>query len=101
MSDTPYRLTAGEDRLTERVSTKVITAVADHTDTDPTELPPLFHVIDPDALDQLFQSKLTSAESITGQVTFTMAGCEVVVDSSGQVTVTSSDQITKAGSRSK
>lgn len=38
-----------------RISQRVIATVADETDTDPTELEPLYHAIDPDCLDALFQ----------------------------------------------
>lgn len=75
---------------TERVGTKVVAAVADANGVDPLDLDtPLYEVIDPDALDALFQPQATGLPRTgTAQVTFSMAGCEVVVNSTGQVTVT-------------
>lgn len=70
----------------EPVSTRVIAAVADACDVDPLELPPLGDVLDPDALDQLFNS--FDSRIGPGRVDFMMAGCEVVVHSDGEVVVT-------------
>ncbi|MDQ2051827.1 HalOD1 output domain-containing protein [Natronolimnohabitans sp. A-GB9] len=36
-------------------SLSVIEALADELETDPVELEPLYHFVDPEALDQLFQ----------------------------------------------
>ncbi len=40
----------------ESPSVAVAEAVADHLDDDPTDLPPLFEVIDGDALDRVLQA---------------------------------------------
>jgi len=72
----------------EQISTKVVTAIADLKNVEPTELPPLYHAFDPDALDRLFHSKPSGAPTMSGKVSFTLAGCDVVVDSAQQVTVT-------------
>lgn len=79
------------NRFTEQASIKVVCAVADAKNVDPIDLPPLYSVIDPDALDQLFQSKFPNRASGTVKVQFTFAGCDVVVDSENQVTVTPTD----------
>ena len=68
-------------------SHRVITAVAEETGNDPTEVGPLYHVIDPDALDRLFSSTGKNVRS-GGSVEFTFAGCDVVVHGSGEVEVT-------------
>ena len=68
-------------------SHRVITAVAEETGNDPTEVGPLYHVIDPDALDRLFSSTGKNVRSV-GFVEFTFAGCDVVVHGSGEVEVT-------------
>jgi hypothetical protein len=73
-----------EDRST---SHRVITAVAEETGKDPTDVGPLYHVIDPDALDRLFSSTGTNGRSV-GYVEFTFAGCDVVVRGGGEVEVT-------------
>lgn len=63
----------------ETVSERVVRSVADNTNTDPLELPPLFDTVDPDALDALVRSLSD------GELTFTYAGCAVTVDSTGAV----------------
>lgn len=52
----------------------VIEAVAEVTDSDPLDLPPLYEAVDPDALNSLFNGSETS-----NQVRFQYAGFEVVV----------------------
>ncbi|MFC7080647.1 HalOD1 output domain-containing protein [Halorussus caseinilyticus] len=68
-------------------SQRVITAVAEATDSDPTEVGPLYHVIDPDALDRLFSPTRGSGRN-GGHVEFTFGGCDVVVSGNGDVEVT-------------
>lgn len=80
---------------TEQLSTKVVLAVADAKNVDPLDLPPLYYAIDPDALDQLFQSRCRTRVSGTATVQFTFAGCDVVVASGNQVTVTLTDSDTE------
>lgn len=73
------------------VSQRVISAVADAREKSPLELPPLYSVIDPDALDTLFDSGGVGGQSGPGRVVFMFGGCEVVVRSDSGVTVTASD----------
>ena len=68
------------------VSETVVTAVAAATGIDPLELEPLYYVVDPDALNSLFDSSRTYS-STPKEFRFTMAGCEVVVRDQGEVTV--------------
>jgi hypothetical protein len=77
------------------VSQRVITAVAEATDNDPTEVGPLYHVIDPDALDRLFAATATNGRS-HGRVEFSFGGCEVVVHGNGAVDVTETDRASDA-----
>lgn len=70
------------------VSERVVAAVADARDVDPLELPPLFNVVNPDALDQLFTYGHSDEAGVSEQVVFTFAGYKVVVQSDGEVTVT-------------
>lgn len=52
-ANSPVKYTCSED---ESVSHTVIAAVAEVSNCDPMELPPLYDYIDPEALDTLFHS---------------------------------------------
>ena len=80
----------GETFEEPSTSQRVITAVAETTGNDPTEVGPLYHVVDPDALDRLFGATPTNARA-GGRVEFTFAGCDVVVHGNGAVEVTEAD----------
>ncbi|WP_170977451.1 HalOD1 output domain-containing protein [Halorussus salinisoli] len=75
-------------------SQRVITAVAEETGNDPTEVGPLYHVVDPDALDRLFSATKGSGRN-QGYVAFTFGGCDVVVSGNGDVDVTERDVATE------
>ena len=62
-------------------SEAVVATVADRADADPTDLPPLYDAIDPDALDAIFR------DGRPGRVSFEYAGYEVTVCGRDQVTV--------------
>lgn len=81
---------SGERFKQQSISQRVITAVADETGKGPTEVGPLYHVIDPDALDRLF-SATTGGSRAQGYVEFTFAGCDVVVRGAGDVEVSERD----------
>lgn len=72
------------------ISQRVINEVAEERGVDPIDLPPLYDVIDPDALDKLFPRGIGDAAT-TGRVVFTLAQCEVVVHSTGEIEVTTLD----------
>lgn len=78
------------DRLTSggpenRASVAVVSAVSSAVGIDPTDLdPPLYDVVDPDALDTLFQDE-------TGSVTFEYHGAVVNVDHNQVVTLAATD----------
>lgn len=74
------------DTLDGQVAETVVTAVATATGTDPLELEPLYYVVDPDALNALFDSSRTYSPT-PKEFRFTMAGCEVIVRDQGEVTV--------------
>lgn len=76
----------GETFEEPSTSQRVITAVAEETGNDPTEVGPLYHVIDPDALDRLFGPTATT-DRTAGRVEFEFAGCEVLVHGNGTVEV--------------
>lgn len=65
-------------------SIRVVEAVAEAIDTDPTDLEPLYEVIDPDGIDLLFDSPhgFTS-----GCLRFRFAGCDVTVSAAGWIAV--------------
>lgn len=65
-------------------SSAVVLAVSEVRNTDPSELDPLFGVIDPEALDQLFESK----ETPTGTIEFEYDDFEVSVRKSGEIYLT-------------
>lgn len=88
-------LSAGEIPAAEPVSTEVVTAVADAKGVEPTELPPLYYAVDPDALDQLFPSH--RGQGAMAEVRFTFAGCEVVVDGDEGVSVIRTDATSERG----
>ncbi|PSP78477.1 hypothetical protein BRC81_08010 [Halobacteriales archaeon QS_1_68_20] len=77
---------AGSDA---RISEKVVEAVADAEGTSPLDLrPPLYRVVDPDALDKLFSPPSLEHGQPDGEVTFEYRGYEVTVRADGSVSVT-------------
>lgn len=78
----------------EQVSEKVVSAVAEETDSDPRTLEPLYSVIDPDALDTLFETDELGPRRSPSRITFTYSGCEIVVTGDGSVSVSELDQRT-------
>lgn len=83
---------------TGSISSEVVLAVARATDSDPTELDSLYDVVDPDALDQLFQPQLNGTQRGVGRVTFSINGCEVTVQANGDVVATPLDDRATNGS---
>ena len=72
---------------TDGPSAAVVTAVANELDTDPETLEtPLHDFVEPDALDALFAPTHKGVARANGRVTFSMHGCSVTVDGSGNVT---------------
>lgn len=85
MNDVPTSQTAPSE--VSEISRGVVKEVAATLGTSPVELtPPLYEVIDPDALERLFQSRDGRPRFSSGEVEFTYAGCRVTVYSSGEVT---------------
>lgn len=72
----------------EQLSTAVVMALADVVGGDPAEIGvPLYEVIDPDALDNLFSDKHDGSPRTGGKVVFTILDYEVTVQSYGQVVI--------------
>ncbi len=65
----------------------VISAVAEATGDDPTEMDPLNHCVDPDALNKLFEPRQDGTPRHGGSVTFDVNGRTVTVYSDGEVVV--------------
>lgn len=67
--------------VTRAPSEAIVTAVAEREDVAVTEVPPLYHTIEPDALDQLFDRRRP------GEVTFEYAGYEVTVRGPDRISI--------------
>ena len=69
------------------ISHLIVEAVAEAEGVSPIELtPPLYDVIDPEALDQIFAVTPTQAR-MAGQVTFSYTGYEVTVSGDGYISI--------------
>ena len=71
------------DYHSDSISLRVVEALADATDTAAHELEPLYNVVDPEALDRLFQSD----SSVGIHVEFEYDGFLVQIRSDGTVTI--------------
>ncbi len=79
--------TVERDVGTEEICTVVVNAVADAHGVHPLDLEPkLYDVIEPDALADLWSANDSPPRSL--EISFSMAGCEVVVNGDGRVLVT-------------
>ncbi len=87
-------MTTGQDE-SPPISHRVVEAVADETETDPIELEPLYHSIDPDSLDRLFTGISPDAARPCGRFSFDYAGHRVHVDRDGSVEVIAVDGNTR------
>ncbi len=67
----------------DSISLSVIDALADAIGTDPTELDPLYHVVDSEALDQLFTENTT----VNGRIQFSYGDHAVEVRSDGTILI--------------
>jgi hypothetical protein len=64
----------------ESVSTAVVRAVSAIEGREPRSLRPLSDVLDPDALDALFEPKSNGQPRIGGQLSFIYSNCVVTID---------------------
>lgn len=78
--------TSGIDQ-NDSLSEAVVEAVADAEGVEPTELQPLYDVIDPDALDSLFRPQFDGRHPSRGEITFRYHGYVVHVDDAGRVSL--------------
>ncbi|SFR66689.1 HalOD1 output domain-containing protein [Halogeometricum limi] len=78
----------GGKTVDEDLDWQIVTAVADAKGVEPLELGERLHdVVDLDAVKQLFVGMPSSESMVEGHVSFTLDGCEVVVDQSWDVDV--------------
>lgn len=77
-----------EANESEPVSQQVIAEVAATTGKDPLEMEPLYTRVDPDCLETIFSDDSQTATREHGQISFSMAGCHVVVEANETITVT-------------
>ena len=68
-------------------SLAVVDVLAAISDSEPATLEPLYNSIDPDALDQLFESHDAAARTSDFSVQFAHAGHEIALSSDGTVEV--------------
>lgn len=78
----------------EHISATVVRAVANVTNTPPTELDPLYESIDVDALDQLFDGPNGDSWQDTSWVSFRYHDCTVEVYATGTIRVTLDEDAT-------
>lgn len=72
-------------------SEEITRAIAEAKGVDPAELDPLYDVVDPDALDELF-SEPRAFDDDPVVATFPMAGCQVILQSDGTLSVLDSEE---------
>ena len=72
-----------------RPSIALVEAVADRKKVDPTDLPPLYDVVDPDALDTLLDD--------VEEVSFAYSGYHVTLRTGGVARVVDSERTTATG----
>ena len=77
----------------ESVSTAVLHALAEFEEVDATDLPPLFDVIEPDALNALYRRR-DEHEGFSGVVSFEFKNATAEVNGGPQPTVTVSSGTT-------
>lgn len=71
----------------ELVSTAIARAVSAVDGREPCSLPPLTRVLDPDALDELFDSQFDGEPRTGGRVSFIYGRCRVTVDNGEYLTI--------------
>lgn len=69
------------------VSDRVISAVAATKGMDSMDLDPLYNVIDPDALDTLYDRSGFGRAPSPERIEFTYSGCRVVITGNASITV--------------
>lgn len=88
---------SSQEGVSKPLSQRVIETVAEAESVDPTELTPLFSVVDPDVLDTLFrpQRKAGEVPDATAEVRFSYHGYEVRATAAGRVSLTEHEEKTE------
>ena len=73
--------------IQDTIAENVVTQIADKEGASPTDLEPIHTVVDPDALEKLFQP-VPGNERMSGQISFTYCGYNVTIQASGYVETT-------------
>lgn len=73
--------------MNESVSAAVVRAVSAVVGRKPSSIPPLSHVLDPDALDVLFDSRPGGDPRIGGRFSFVYSNCYITVDNGEYLTI--------------
>ena len=76
-----------EIRVNESVSTAIIRAVSAVKGREPDSLQPLTDVIDPDALDALFDRRSNDGRRTDGRFSFSYSRCRITVDNGEFLTI--------------
>lgn len=71
----------------ESLVERVLEAIATSENVPTTELPPLFDVVDPDALSTIFASPSGGPDRSQGTVTFPYTGYQVTLDADGSIDI--------------
>lgn len=74
---------------TTNASVAVVNSVSEERGIDPLDLPPLYAVVEPDALDALFADNGLASAARTGTVSFEYADCMVTVKGRSDVSAES------------
>lgn len=63
----------------------IVETVATATGTDASEVQPLYDVVDPEALTQVFEPSPDGEPTVVGRLSFTLHDCVVTITSDGSV----------------
>ena len=77
----------------EPYTDRIVRAVADECDSDVLDLPPLYHSIDPEALESVLRRPERDTETPHRRAQFCYAGYHVMVDGDGEITLQSEAQV--------
>jgi hypothetical protein len=76
------------DGRTRLPTEAVVYAVAEATETDPLDLPPLHSALDPDALNMLFETSTNGRPQTAITVSFEYADHQIVLKEHGSIVIT-------------
>lgn len=80
----------------ESASAAVVRVVSSVEGRDPCSLRPLAYVLDPDALDALFESRFNGQPRPGGRLSFVYSGCHVSIDNGEYISIEPLDSVSRA-----